>query len=60
MNIIVANCEEHIYISDVEPMERQSMGAYFIRGDNISVVAELVNHVPKEAYGNPITPLQLH
>lgn len=60
MNVILANCEEHIFESDLVPMQRHQLGAFFLRGDNICVIAESLSNTNVEVYGNPIPPMQLH
>lgn len=40
MNIILAETEERIY-SESEPVRREPLGVYFIRGDSIVVVGEM-------------------
>lgn len=42
MNLILSDCEEHVYSGEQVPMSPVPMGAYLIRGDNIAVVGEVV------------------
>jgi len=39
-NIILSECTERIY-SKSKPVESEHLGTYFIRGDNIAIVAEI-------------------
>jgi U6 snRNA-associated Sm-like protein LSm1 len=38
LNIILADCFENVYSGKEVPVEKEEMGVYFIRGDNISMV----------------------
>jgi hypothetical protein len=42
-------------------MQKAELGAYFIRGDNVALVAK-VEHLflpSQEVFGNPLPPMQL-
>ncbi len=60
MNVILADCNEHTYISDQEPMQITPLGAYLIRGDNLALVSKVEVRVKEgDVFGCPVLPMQL-
>jgi U6 snRNA-associated Sm-like protein LSm8 len=43
-NIILANCIERVYTEN-KPVQAEEMGVYFLRGDNICVIAEIDENI---------------
>lgn len=41
-------------------MQTESLGAFLIRGDNIAVIGEVDVLMPKQVFGEAITPMHLH
>ena len=59
-NVVLADCQENIFKSDQEPMEVVEIGAYFLRGDNVAIIAKVERNVTNgEIYGDPLPPMQL-
>jgi hypothetical protein len=51
---------ENIYKSDQEPMEVVEIGAYFLRGDNVAIIAKVERNISNgDIYGDPLPPMQL-
>ena len=48
MNVILADCQEHVYEGASKPVRKQPMGAYLLRGDTVAVVGEVDSHGPLE------------
>lgn len=60
LNLILSDCKEHLYRSDNEPMEMVTIGAYFIRGDNVAIVSAVDRHLKQgDVFGDPLPPMQL-
>ena len=64
MNIILSNCVERIY-SQTKEVEIEPMETYFIRGDNVAIIAEIDETLESQIdYGKikapPLKPMVLH
>lgn len=46
MNVILADCNEHVYGGENTPVKKEPMGAYLLRGDMVAVVGEIDSHGP--------------
>ena len=46
MNLILSDCVEHVYpvsgdASQSDEMQEEPLGVYFVRGDNIAMIAQI-------------------
>ncbi len=58
--MILSECCEHIYKSDNEAMEVAQIGAYFIRGDNIALLAKVERKIKEgDVFGDALPPMLL-
>lgn len=40
-NLIISNCVERFYQDQSTPMQEEELGVFFVRGDNVCLIAEV-------------------
>jgi len=63
MNVVIKSCNERVYSK--EGVHMVEIGTYFVRGDNISIVSELDEHMEltlnyKEIKAEPLQSMKTH
>ena len=64
-NLILQDCVERVYISASKEVAADPLGVYFIRGDNVAVIAEIDTKLEEaidysKFKAAPIKPMQIH
>ena len=63
-NIILSECQERVYLSGKE-VQVEPLGVYFIRGDNVAIIAEIETALEEaidysKIKAAPIKPMMTH